>query len=113
WYPAELPEYFIRMLTDVGDVVVDPFAGSCITGEVAERLSRQWICGELVKEYLQGAKGRFERPAGTEQTKTSRSSYTVSNSAYLWNGVDGDLLPGDGGKERPKSKRLSLKKSKQ
>ena len=24
-YPAELPEYFIRMLTDPGDVVVDPF----------------------------------------------------------------------------------------
>ena len=26
-YPAELPEYFIRMLTEPGDLVVDPFAG--------------------------------------------------------------------------------------
>ena len=37
-YPADLPEYFIRMLTDPGDLVIDPFAGSCVTGEVAERL---------------------------------------------------------------------------
>ena len=29
-YPAELPEYFIRMLTEPGDFVVDPFAGSCV-----------------------------------------------------------------------------------
>ncbi|MGH6821403.1 MAG: DNA-methyltransferase, partial [Methylocella sp.] len=32
-FPAELPEYFIRMLTDPGDFVFDPFGGSCITGE--------------------------------------------------------------------------------
>jgi site-specific DNA-methyltransferase (cytosine-N4-specific) len=103
-YPAELPEYFIRMLTDVGDVVVDPFAGSCITGEVAERLNRQWVCGELVKEYLQGGMCRFERPAGVEQTKNAtRPSYSVSNSAVLWNGINDPPLPEDGGKSRPKS----------
>lgn len=38
-YPADLPEFFIRMLTDRGDMVLDPFAGSCVTGEVAERLA--------------------------------------------------------------------------
>jgi len=51
-YPAELPEYFIRMLTDTGDLVLDPFAGSCVTGEVAERLGRRWVCVELLEEYL-------------------------------------------------------------
>jgi site-specific DNA-methyltransferase (cytosine-N4-specific) len=112
-YPAELPEYFIRMLTDPGDLVVDPFAGSCITGEVAERLQRQWVCGELVKEYLLGGMGRFHRPAGSESTKTStRSSYTVSNSAVLWNGVVDPRLPEDGGKERPKAKKATAKKPK-
>ena len=40
-FPADLPEYFIRMLTDPGDFVFDPFAGSCVTGEVAERLVPQ------------------------------------------------------------------------
>ena len=29
-----VPEYFIRMLTDPGDMVIDPFGGSCVTGEV-------------------------------------------------------------------------------
>jgi len=28
------------MLTDENDNVVDPFAGSCVTGEVAESLNR-------------------------------------------------------------------------
>jgi DNA modification methylase len=31
-FPAAIPEYFIRMLTDRNDFVVDPFAGSCVTG---------------------------------------------------------------------------------
>ena len=33
-FPAELPEYFIRMLTEPNDFVLDPFGGSCVTGEV-------------------------------------------------------------------------------
>ena len=45
-FPAGLPEYFIRLLTDEGDLVVDPLAGSCVTGEVSEVLQRRWICGE-------------------------------------------------------------------
>jgi DNA modification methylase len=39
-----------------------PFAGSNVTGESAERLRRQWIAIELVKEYLEGSKFRFEEP---------------------------------------------------
>ena len=112
-YPADLPEYFIRMLTDKGDLVLDPFAGSCITGEVAERLQRRWVCSELVEEYLLGAIGRFDRPDDAEQTKsTTRMSYSVSNSAYLWNGVNEPPLPEDGGKSRPKAKKPTAKPSK-
>ncbi len=53
-YPSDIPEYFIRMLTDPGDFVVDPFAGSCVTGEVPERLKRHWVCIEISQEYLEG-----------------------------------------------------------
>jgi site-specific DNA-methyltransferase (cytosine-N4-specific) len=42
-FPSEIPEYFVRMLTDSGDIVVDPFAGSCVTGEVSERLRRRYV----------------------------------------------------------------------
>ena len=57
-----IPEFFIRFLTDEGDLVVDPFAGSCTTGAVAEQLSRKWECIDLDKDYLLGGKGRFEEP---------------------------------------------------
>ena len=59
-FPEEVPEYFIRMLTDPGDLVLDPFAGSCVTGAVAEQLGRRWTCCELDEEFLKGAIARFE-----------------------------------------------------
>ncbi len=58
-FPSALPEYFVRMLTDRGDSVVDPFGGSCVTGEVCEALRRRWVCCELSEDYLKGALGRF------------------------------------------------------
>lgn len=60
-FPSALPEFFIRMLTNRGDLVFDPFAGSCVTGEAAEKLERRWVCCDLVDEYIRGAQGRFER----------------------------------------------------
>lgn len=59
-FPALLPEYFIRFLTDPGDMVLDPFGGSCITGMVAEALQRKWACVELSSEYIRGGIGRFQ-----------------------------------------------------
>lgn len=60
-YPASLPEFFIKFLTEPGDLVVDPFAGSNVTGEVCERLKRRWISIDIVEEYLEGSKFRFDR----------------------------------------------------
>ncbi len=59
-FPAALPDFFIRMLTDESDIVVDPFAGSNTTGMVAEQLARRWIAIEQSKEYLQASKFRFD-----------------------------------------------------
>lgn len=58
-FPHALPEFFIKFLTEPGDLVIDPFAGSNVTGEVAERLRRHWLAFELAEEYLQGSKFRF------------------------------------------------------
>ncbi|CAA9301019.1 MAG: PvuII DNA methyltransferase [uncultured Chloroflexia bacterium] len=58
-FPAGIPAYFVRMLTDADDLVLDPFAGSCVTGEVCESLGRRWICCELDEGYVQGALSRF------------------------------------------------------
>jgi DNA modification methylase len=59
-FPAALPEFFMRFLTDEGDVVLDPFAGSNTTGAVAEKLNRRWIASETVEEYLAASKFRFD-----------------------------------------------------
>lgn len=105
-YPAELPEYFIRMLTEPGDFVVDPFGGSCITGEVCERLDRRWSCIEILKEYCEAALGRFVRhPSATAKPASkpddASNYYRVPRPGILWNGTTGDPLPKDGGQKRP------------
>uniref|UniRef100_A0A372ILF7 Methyltransferase n=2 Tax=Paracidobacterium acidisoli TaxID=2303751 RepID=A0A372ILF7_9BACT len=59
-FPALLPKFFIKLLTDAGDLVVDPFAGSLTAGAVAEKLDRRWIAGEAVEDYLKAGIFRFE-----------------------------------------------------
>ena len=59
-FPRALPDFFIRLCTEPNDLVLDPFAGSNITGEAAERLSRRWIAIEIIREYLEGSKFRFD-----------------------------------------------------
>jgi site-specific DNA-methyltransferase (cytosine-N4-specific) len=58
-FPASLPEFFIRLLTEEGDTVLDPFAGSNTTGAVAERLARRWLAFEAKREYVEGGGLRF------------------------------------------------------
>ena len=111
-FPVELPEYFIRMLTDAQDLVIDPFAGSCVTGEAAEKTRRNWICCELVPEYLEGALGRFQprRRAQYPMSKIAdgqaENFYRAFKPGLMWNGADDSPLPKDGG-----AKRATLKKS--
>lgn len=101
-YPADLPGYFIRMLTDSGDLVIDPFAGSCVTGEVAERLGRRWICGELVEEYLEGAAARFDKEGQNIPRGSRNDYYSLPRPGLLWNGEETEPLPSDGGRKRPR-----------
>lgn len=59
-FPSDLPEFFIKLLTDPSDLVLDPFAGSNMTGRTAEGLRRRWIAFELMKDYLDGSRFRFD-----------------------------------------------------
>jgi site-specific DNA-methyltransferase (cytosine-N4-specific) len=58
-FPAKLPEFFIRLLTAPGDLVVDIFAGSNTTGMVAESEGRRWLAFELNREYVAASVLRF------------------------------------------------------
>jgi DNA modification methylase len=55
-----IPVFFINFLTKPGDLILDPFSGSNVVGEVAERLGRRWISIEIKKEYVMGSAFRFE-----------------------------------------------------
>jgi site-specific DNA-methyltransferase (cytosine-N4-specific) len=62
-FPEALPEFFIRFLTRSGQLVVDPFAGSNVTGQVAESLGRRWLSIEINEEYVAGSQLRFAQEA--------------------------------------------------
>ena len=57
--PAGLPRFFINLLTDPGDLVLDPFGGSNMTGAVAEELGRRWLTVEPDVDYAHASRGRF------------------------------------------------------
>ena len=98
-FPAQIPEYFIRFLTDPGDLVVDPFAGSCVTGVVAENLGRQWVCCELSEEYLLGGRARFV-PTMQPLPKEREVPYEIASPcSYPVNEDDVSLFE-DGGAQR-------------
>lgn len=111
-FPSRIPEYFIRMLTDENDFVVDPFAGSCVTGEVAESLNRRWACCELDEDYLKGAMARF---VGIKPNppKSDSLPYQIFPPCSQNGFADTSPLPKDGGYKRPPKKprqeRLNLK----
>ena len=58
-FPEDFPAFFIKFLTDPGDLVVDIFAGSNTTGAVAERMGRKWLAFDTSLEYLQTSIFRF------------------------------------------------------
>ena len=58
-FPKALPEFVIGLCTEERDIILDPFAGSNMTGYVAEQMKRYWIAIEKEQIYLQGAQFRF------------------------------------------------------
>ena len=108
-FPEGIPAFFIRMLTDQGDLVLDPFAGSCVTGAVAEQMGRQWLCIELEGNYVEGAKGRFgtDRPQlhlleSEHQALVKRTEpYRVNPPWLSILDEESSPLPEDGGEKRP------------
>lgn len=61
-FPEELPEWFIKLFTKEGDMVLDPFAGSGTTLFVAERMGRSAIGIEIMEDYYKMIKNQLEEP---------------------------------------------------
>jgi len=59
-FPEGLPEWFIKLFTKEGDIVLDPFMGSGTTNLVANRMKRNSIGIEIVPEYYEMVRSRIE-----------------------------------------------------
>lgn len=55
-FPSSLPEWFIKLFTKEGDVVLDPFMGSGTTNIVAQRMGRDSIGIEIQEQYYEMVK---------------------------------------------------------
>lgn len=58
-YHKELPLYFINLLTDKGDLIVDPFSGIGTTGLACKELERNYIGFELNDKYVDFSRSRL------------------------------------------------------
>lgn len=60
-FPKELPSWFIRLFTQEGDVVLDPFIGSGTTAVAALELNRHYVGIEIRPEYIPKIEERLKK----------------------------------------------------
>ena len=75
-HPARMPmglaAFFVQFLTERGDYVLDPFAGTNTTGYAAQRLGRKWLAIDAAKKYATQARIRFQDPALKNKIKRKK-----------------------------------------
>jgi len=82
-FPSELPAFFIKMLTDEEDVVLDIFGGSNTTGFTAEALKRKWLTFEMNRDYLASSALRFLEGHSPETVKRVLGEMSNSHANYF------------------------------
>ncbi len=82
-FPQALPEFAIALCTEPGDLVLDPFAGSNMTGRVAETLDRRWLAFELDENYIKASQFRFEADAPLVVTPLKDRKYIKQKALDL------------------------------
>lgn len=78
-FPEALPEWFIKLFTDEGDLILDPFVGSGTTCAIAQKLRRNSIGIEILAEYCGLAEGEVE--LGGRQLFEKASKYGKDNGS--------------------------------
>lgn len=63
-FPTSIPDFFIRFLTEPGELVIDPFSGSGKTGLSAERNARRWMLCDVILEFVRMSAELFSGSSG-------------------------------------------------
>ncbi|MCY3572984.1 MAG: site-specific DNA-methyltransferase [Chloroflexi bacterium] len=58
-FPRQLPEWFIKLFSQPGDAVLDPFAGSGTTLFVAQAMNRRAIGIEILPDYVEAIEAKL------------------------------------------------------
>jgi site-specific DNA-methyltransferase (cytosine-N4-specific) len=82
-FPKKLPDFFIKLLTNPHDVVLDIFAGSNTTGEAAEDNQRRWMAFENERKYVAGSALRFIETTDETEIKSLYSRLLEPNTSSL------------------------------
>ncbi|MBZ0093350.1 MAG: site-specific DNA-methyltransferase [Sulfuricellaceae bacterium] len=77
-FPEALPEWFIKLFTEPGDTVLDPFMGSATTLRVAKRLQRSAIGIDIHEDYIRRAHDELLESERQLALLQERKKYVVS-----------------------------------
>ncbi|MGQ9656333.1 MAG: DNA-methyltransferase [Fimbriimonadales bacterium] len=77
-FPVDLPAWFIKLFTEPGDLVLDPFIGSGTTAVAAVRLGRKYLGFELNPQYVATAQRRLEK----EMRQLNLYTFAEGNTKY-------------------------------
>lgn len=75
-FPVELPKWFIKLFTQPGDLVLDPFVGSGTTALAAIQLARSYVGIDINPEYVEITKSRLS------ETQMSLPNIAEDQSPY-------------------------------
>lgn len=70
-FPKTLPSWFIKLFTELDDVVLDPFAGSGTSCVAAKELGRNYVGIEIKKEYCDLAETNIKKAVSKAQLITN------------------------------------------
>ena len=59
-FPVALPKWFIKLFTEPGDVVLDPFIGSGSTAVAAVELGRRYVGIDTSSEFVELSNRRID-----------------------------------------------------
>lgn len=82
--PPDLAKFFILLLTEENDIVLDPFAGSNVTGMAAENLGRRWRAIEKEMSYAVASRARFPQSWLLSKNRDAEESEKAGGGGIRW-----------------------------